>query len=194
VNEDLNAGVPFTDSGQGHLLRPRQRRNDYGFTFGGPVEIPEFYDGHNRTFFFFNFEQFRETTITNNKPLTVPTVAYRNGNFQQALTNRNLGTDPLGRSILENTISDPSSDTVINGLRERNPFPNNTVPQSQMDPVALNILKYVPLPTSNTLLNNFLPVYANQRITGIPSVKIDHSISPTVKLRLLVPDIEYEPQ
>ncbi|MBV9504904.1 MAG: carboxypeptidase regulatory-like domain-containing protein [Acidobacteriia bacterium] len=182
VNEDLNAGVPFTDSGNGHLLRPRQRRNDYGFTLGGPVEIPKLYNGHNKTFFFFNFEQFRETTITNNKPLTVPTLAYRNGNFTQALTNRNLGSDPLGRPILENTIYDPSSDTVINGLRERNPFPNNTVPLSQIDPVALNILKYVPLPTSNTLLNNFLPVYANQRVTSIPSVKIDHSISATLKL------------
>ena len=41
VNEDLNAGQPFTNSGNGHLLRPRQRRNDYGFTLGGPVWIPQ---------------------------------------------------------------------------------------------------------------------------------------------------------
>ena len=35
-NEVLNAGQPFTNSGNGHLVRPTQRRNDYGFTLGGP--------------------------------------------------------------------------------------------------------------------------------------------------------------
>jgi len=53
VNEALNAGVPFTNDGNGHLLRPRQRRNDYGFSFGGPVWIPKVYNGHDKTFFFF---------------------------------------------------------------------------------------------------------------------------------------------
>jgi hypothetical protein len=182
VNEALNAGIPFTNDGNGHLLRPRQRRNDYGFSFGGPVWIPKVYNGHDKTFFFFNFEQFRETTITNNKPLTVPTVNYRNGIFTTAQTGRNLGTDPLGRPILENTIYDPATDQIINGLRERNPFPNNTIPVSRFDPVSLNILQYVPSPTGSTLINNFLPVYSNDRTTGIPSVKIDHSLSATMKL------------
>jgi hypothetical protein len=31
VNEAVNAGSPFTNDGNGHLLRPRQRRNDFGF-------------------------------------------------------------------------------------------------------------------------------------------------------------------
>src|ERR1041385_8786307 len=60
VNEALNAGSPFTGDGKGHLLRPRQRRNDYGFSIGGPVFITKVYNGHDRTFFFFNWEQFRE--------------------------------------------------------------------------------------------------------------------------------------
>src|SRR5205823_8452677 len=119
VNEALNAGTPFTDDGHGHLLRPRQRRNDYGFSFGGPVTIPKLYNGHNKTFFYVNFEQFRETTVINNFPITVPTVAYRSGDFRQALTNRNLGADGLGRAILENTIYDPKTERVVNGLRYR---------------------------------------------------------------------------
>ena len=41
VNEALNAGTPFTSDGNGHLLRPRQRRNDYGFTLGGPIYVPK---------------------------------------------------------------------------------------------------------------------------------------------------------
>ena len=58
VNEALNAGQPFTNAGNGHLLRPQQRRNDYGFTVGGPVWIPKVYNGRNKTFFFFNWEQY----------------------------------------------------------------------------------------------------------------------------------------
>src|SRR5262249_41569055 len=56
VNEDLNAGQPFTDSGSGHLLRQKPRRSDYGGTMGGPVWIPKLYDGRNKTFFFFGYE------------------------------------------------------------------------------------------------------------------------------------------
>src|SRR5579871_1230467 len=105
VNEALNAGAPFTNDGNGHLLRQRQRRNDYGFNFGGPVLIPKIYNGHDKAFFFFNFEHFAETIITNNVSGTVPSLAYRNGNFSSALTGRNLcpaatpNCDPLGRPI-----------------------------------------------------------------------------------------------
>jgi hypothetical protein len=182
VNEDLNAGQPFTSSGNGHLLRPRQRRNDYGFTVGGPLVIPHVYNGHDKTFFFFNFEQFRETVITNNIPKTVPTLAYRTGNFSQALTNRVLGTDPFGRQLLENTIYDPKTDRIVNGLRERDPFPNNTIPMSQLDPVSLKVQAFVPLPTSTALVNNYLPVYANPKTSDIPSVKIDQELGPRAKL------------
>ena len=45
-------------------IRNRIRRNDYGFTFGGPVEIPKLYNGKNKSFFFFNFEQFRQGNLT----------------------------------------------------------------------------------------------------------------------------------
>jgi len=47
VNEALNAGQAFTDAGltdsrrTGQHVRNRQRRNDYGFTFGGPIQIPK---------------------------------------------------------------------------------------------------------------------------------------------------------
>jgi hypothetical protein len=182
VNEALNAGTPFTNDGNGHLLRPRQRRNDYGFNLGGPVYIPKLYNGHDKAFFFFNFEHFAETTITNNVSGTVPTMGYRNGNFSQALTQRNLGTDGLGRPILENTIYDPTSDFVANGQTYRNPFPNNLVPGAQLDPVAQKIQNLIPLPTSSGLTNNYLPTYANPKYTLIPSVKGDYQISAKSKV------------
>ncbi len=79
VNEVFNAGNPFvTGSPQGNP-RARARRNDYGFTLGGPVDIPKVYDGHDKTFFFFNWEQFREATNINNQFQTIPALAYRTG-------------------------------------------------------------------------------------------------------------------
>jgi hypothetical protein len=99
VNEGLNAGQPFTSDGNGHLVRSVARRNDYGGTIGGPVWIPKLYNGHDKTFFFFNLEQFRETQHVNANSVTVPVPSYRAGNFAQALTGRSLGNDILSRAV-----------------------------------------------------------------------------------------------
>src|SRR3984885_404096 len=81
VNEDLNAGDPFTITPAGtSLVRPRNRRNDFGGTLGGPVRIPKLYNGRNKTFFFFAYEEYLESNqLTFND--TVPTAAFRNGDF-----------------------------------------------------------------------------------------------------------------
>ncbi|HEY6340032.1 MAG TPA: carboxypeptidase regulatory-like domain-containing protein [Bryobacteraceae bacterium] len=182
VNEGLNAGTPFTNNGDGGLLRPRQRRNDYGFTFGGPVIIPKLYNGHDKTFFFFNFERFAQTVITNNVTTTLPTVAFRNGNFSQALTGQTVYTDGLGQQIGANEVFDPNSSFTSGGLVYRSPFPGNIIPPTDMDPVALKIQSLIPLPTSSALVNNYLPTYSNYTPTTIPSVKADYQISAKSKL------------
>ena len=88
VNEDLNAGNPFshTADGQPGKYRPRNRRNDFGGTLGGPVYIPKIYDGHDKTFFFFNYEQYLETTQYGFTD-TVPTVDYLRGDFSKISPN-----------------------------------------------------------------------------------------------------------
>ncbi len=90
VNEDLNAGDPFSITGGRSTgvgkYRPRNRRNDYGGTFGGPVVIPKLYNGRNKTFFFFNFEQFRETYGLS-FGLTVPQPYMNNGDFSSISPN-----------------------------------------------------------------------------------------------------------
>ena len=102
--------------------------------------IPKLFNGRDKLFFFFNFEQYRETVVTNNVPITVPTAAYRAGDFSQALTGKNLcpaatpNCDPLGRPIFENTIYNPLTQRSVNGQVVRDPFPNNTIPLSQQDP------------------------------------------------------------
>jgi Carboxypeptidase regulatory-like domain len=189
VNEALNAGTPFTNNGKGSLIRNRQRRNDFGFTLGGPVVLPKILNGHDKLFFFFNFEQYRETVINSNTPITVPTLNYRSGIFTQALTGKNVCPaatplcDPLGRSIMENTIYDPTTQRSVNGQVVRDPFPNNTIPLAQQDPVALAIEALIPKPTNLTALtNNYLTSYSNPRLTYIPSVKIDYQVSARTKV------------
>jgi hypothetical protein len=112
----------------------------------------------------------------------MPIADYRQGNFLQALTKRTLGTDGLGRTILENQIFDPASNFVVNGVTYRNPYPNNTIPVSQLDPVALKVEAYLPLPNLPGLVSNYLPSYSNKRVTSIPSVKLDHLVSARLKL------------
>jgi hypothetical protein len=51
VNEFLNAGIPFTNNGNGKLIRSRARKNDFGGTLGGPTILPHIYNGREKTFF-----------------------------------------------------------------------------------------------------------------------------------------------
>lgn len=42
-----------------NLPKAAMRENDFGATLGGPVVVPHLYNGHNRTFFFANYEGVR---------------------------------------------------------------------------------------------------------------------------------------
>jgi len=185
-NEALNAGIPFTNNGNGHLTRPRNRSNDFGFSLGGPLWIPHVYNGRNRTFFFVNYEMYRNAYFQSGTFITLPTNAMRQGDFSGLLTGRVLGTDPLGRSIPENTIYDPATASTINGQVEANPFPGNIIPQSRFDPVAAKIQALIPAPQNASAINNFQQVYPGSLIQGIPSVKIDHSITDTAKITFYI--------
>lgn len=184
ANEALNAGQPFTDDGKGHLLRPRSRKNDYGFTLGGPVWIPKVYNGRDRTFFFFNFEQFRETQIINNSFKTVPTPQMHAGDLSQFLTGRTIGTDPgTGLPVPENAVYDPATQRLsANGLQIRDQFPGNVIPLTRFDPVAAKLLAFMPLPNLPGTVNNYLPTYANPRVSSVPSIKADQTLNSKSKI------------
>jgi hypothetical protein len=178
ANEVFNANTPWINS------KTKARRHDYGFTVGGPVVLPKLYNGRDKTFFFFNWEQYRENQLVSNIPLTVPTPAYRAGNFATALTGRVLGTDVLGRPIPEGAIFDPRTERLAStGQVVRDQFPANQVPAPRQDPVALKIQGLIPMPNlNNNLINNASFAFPNIRITQIPSFKLDHSLSSKLKL------------
>ena len=170
ANDDFNARDAAT-----HTVS-QLRRNDYGFTVGGPVRIPKLYNGKDKTFFFFNWEQYRDySTQTNSTFATVPTAAYRSGDFSSLIGlpgntgNLHIGSsttghdyrDPLGNTIPLGTIFDPNSTTTVTcnaALSQdcsagqifnnyRLPLVGNKLPLSYIDPVSAKILsKYVPLP------------------------------------------------
>ena len=205
VNEFLNAGTPNTDYADqppnfayrdGQHIRNRQRRNDYGVTFGGPVVIPKVYDGHDKTFFFFNYEQFRETRLIGTGITTVPTLQYRQGNFTSAgcnsydtvnlvCLNRTTITqngqpamDAAGNPVIRGGIYDPTSYRVVNGSPVRDYLVGQQIPANLIDRVSSNIQDLFPTPSNNNLFNNYnIPAYSDYKHSTIPSIKITHSLN-----------------
>lgn len=57
---------------------PAFARNEFGFTNGGPIVIPGIYDGRNRTFYFGEYQGFRQVLGTT-QVIPVPTAAERQG-------------------------------------------------------------------------------------------------------------------
>ena len=188
VNEALSAGLPFTDRGvknslqAGQHIRNPLRQNDYGFTLGGPITIPKLYRGHDRTFFFFSFEQFRQSVYSTTTIGVVPTAAQRRGDFSAALNPTCNIVPASGASVCLNQVFDPTTNHLVNGVLERDPFPNNTIPLTRIDPTAAIIQNMIPSPNSAGLFNYTAPPYLNFRHSTIPSIKIDHNISSKMKL------------
>src|SRR5574340_1517710 len=80
----------------------------YGGAVGGPIVIPKLYNGKDKSFFFFNYEGYREGTPT---PLniSVPAPEFINGDFGNLINNQ-------GRLI---TIYDPTTGRDVNGVWTR---------------------------------------------------------------------------
>ncbi len=57
---------------------PPFRRNEFGFTNGGPVFLPHLYDGRDKTFYFVEYQGFRQVLGTT-QVLPVPTAEERAG-------------------------------------------------------------------------------------------------------------------
>ncbi len=133
--------------------------NQFGFTLGGPVEIPKVFNGRNRLFFFSNYEGFRLRDQAQ-AVYSVPSAAMRTGNFSQLLGSGTVITDPLNNNA---------------------PFPGNIIPANRLNSISLGLLQYFPAPNvpGAGLVNNYLALdnnlenkdQFNQRIDFIESQK-----------------------
>lgn len=128
------------------------KRNQWGGVVGGPILIPGVYNGRDKSFFFAGFEgnnQRSASSYTNTMPIT----AWKNGDFSNFRTSSGtpiLIYDPL------TVRADPNNP----GKYIRDPFLNNTIPSSRIDPVAAAMAKYWPDPNLTpgnvyTNVNNF---------------------------------------
>jgi hypothetical protein len=139
------------------------KRNQYGFTAGGPII-------RDKAFFFFNYEALRLRSRGQSSG-TVPTTLERHGDFSQS---RQL----VGSTCSPVQIFDPST-TRANpaGGFLRDPFPGNVIPTSRQDKVGANIATYFPDPTSSgaacTGINNFLSNKSNPTDTNEIDTKFD---------------------
>jgi Carboxypeptidase regulatory-like domain len=110
---------------------PPFHRNQYGVSLGGPITIPRVYNGHDRTFFFVNYEGLRDDHSFFSRA-HVPTVAERNGDFSELLPG---GSCPSNVVLLDPLILFDSSAPLT--------VPNNDVsllapgfPSGTLDPVG----------------------------------------------------------
>lgn len=158
--------------------KPILRYNQFGGTIGGPVWLPKIYNGRDRTFFFFGYEQWHERSATLNRA-SVPTALQRSGDFSQTRT-------ATGAVI---PIYDPSTTTANptgNGF-VRTQFDANAIPSGRMDPVALAVLKYMPLPNIApqniyTNANNFYSEPTSGIDQDVIAARIDEHLSASDSL------------
>ena len=171
-------------------IRPPVRQNQYGFTLGGPISIPKVYNGKDKSFFFFNYDQFKYTNAGSGSGYgTVANTNARNGDFSQFLTGQQVGTDACGRPVLQGEIFNPAttrSASTCGGPSTafvRDPFAGNQIPTTAFSKVASNIQGYLPQPINSSLSNNYLPrtiTIISQCANDSYSCRSQHSSEPSV--------------
>ncbi len=113
-----------------HPVKDPFRRNQYGFTLGGPVIVPKLLNGRNRLFFMANYEALRDRKGLRSVS-SVPSAAMRNGNF----------------SGLASAIFDPNTRArQPDGTITAAPFPGNVIPSSRFNARDVKLLEFYPLP------------------------------------------------
>ncbi|HEX9198467.1 MAG TPA: carboxypeptidase regulatory-like domain-containing protein, partial [Acidobacteriaceae bacterium] len=166
--------------------RPVLRYNDFGFTFGGPVEIPHLYNGKNKTFFFYS-QEFRRVVQYATATAYLPTAAERIGDFSSAYLVDSSGkytgaTGPVAVCQAANNTS--GACTSYTGT--------SPLAATSLSPTALAYVKdvysKVPLPPSagdiaagldpHTYINNIRNVFNDNQ----EFARIDHALGKKVNI------------
>ncbi len=172
----------------GSLVLPRipLKRNQFGASIGGPVDIPKL-GKLKQTFFFFNYEGRREANPYS-RILTVPTDKMRTGDLSELLTGsvRSGQTDVNGSASLVGQIYDPFA-PLAGGKRQA--IPGNRLDllpkcpatgdrtQACLDPGALAFMKYLPSPNQPGLTNNLLYSGTSEFRKDLYAARLDKTLN-----------------
>jgi hypothetical protein len=178
--------------------KPNSHRNQFGVAIGGPVYIPGLYKQRDKTFFFFNYEGHRQNDPLSAALDTVPTAAFRAGDFSGLLGAPTGDNDALGRPIVSGAIYDPFSTRQITagqvdpttGLLAtqtgwiRDAIPGNNLANSinGIDPVGQQLANFYPEPINDQLSGNWTGTGLGGNNSDEYSARIDHNFSDSTRL------------
>jgi hypothetical protein len=153
-NDIFNAQNYFNSVGAGGSgVVPPYKKNDFGYTLGGPVYIPGVYNKDKQKTFFFWSQEWRRERVPATFNVAVPYSAERTGNFNDVCPGPDCPHDP-------NT-----------GL----PFANNQVP---VDPVGAALLPLIPVATADVPGSAIFNSNSAQPTTWREElVRVDHNIN-----------------
>jgi hypothetical protein len=176
------SGANSTSACHKNWARGEDQKNDYGANFGGPIRIPHLYNGRDKSFFFFNWEQIHFTT-SSPETSTIPTTAELGGNFSDRLTTTVVGTDPCtSNPIYSGQIFDPTTTKTVGGVECRTPFQGNQISSGRESPLAKALLSYYPQPTNSNVTSNYTMVGIVPITNTTETIRIDQNITQKMKL------------
>jgi hypothetical protein len=172
------------------------RRNNYGGTVGGPIF-------KNKTFFFFDYDGTRETTMSTSQA-GVPSTAERSGDFGEVCAAQGGAFDSTGLcNVAQGQIWDPYSgvyDPNVGGAVRSSFVPYNNLATyaspgnpnldgtpyqlsgaagDLIDPVAQKMMSYFPEPniSGGNIYDNWIGSGPNHNYNDQFDIKIDHRFS-----------------
>ena len=147
------------------------RWNEPGIELDGPVYLPKLYDGRNRTFFMYSWEAIRNTSPAV-RTWTLPIVSERSGDFSKTLQSN-------GQPVV---VYDPLTTQQSGSTFTRQPFADNRIPQSRMNPISLKVLPYIPEPNLPGRFSNLIASPNTYRdIYDQHVIRIDHTLTSRQK-------------
>jgi Carboxypeptidase regulatory-like domain len=160
-NDKFNA-TPFFQT-----TVPPYKKNDFGYTIGGPIFIPGHYNkDRQKTFFFWSQEWRRDRVPSPFSVTTVPSLAERAGNFNDICPGADCPVQP----------------TTLNGQpnpKAGQPFPNNQVPFSPNDPTVTALEGLIPAP--NVGVNSWLETPTLPTNWREELFRIDHNFNDKIR-------------
>ena len=157
LRNDMFNARPWESGADPTHPNPPYKKHDFGYTVGGPIFIPHFYNTEKKKTFFFFSEEWRREKNPHQYNVKVPSDAERGGDFSDLCPGEDCPHQAGGAA-----------------------FPGNIVP---IDPNAQFLLAVLPQANGT---NNGFPTYTNSTSLPTTwreeLVRVDHNITDNYRL------------